>query len=276
MSEDVITSQKFINERNIKKSLLFQSFNQFKKKASFSGILSNTTFSILECILLKKGGRYRLKRFQGVIISFPIDKKIKKHTLLLKKSMFRFRFGLEQIVLECIEANNKYKIYSESQQEARYLLSPVFLEKLTKIKKIFRCSYVDISFFDGKMMLAFHTRKNLFESYHLFQNALDIRLYERFYDEVDSIRKLINFLNIENKHLFKKHPLNSTNSVKLRKINEIRSTFVTILCSLLYLGAIFLLLYLGRLFPSGFIAGALRFLLTLISTGGILFFYGIL
>jgi len=64
----------------------------------------------------------------------------------MKRPFFSVRNGMEQVKSEDVEFNEKYNIYSDNQIEARYVLTPSFMEKLKKIQSVFLVTGVDFAF----------------------------------------------------------------------------------------------------------------------------------
>ena len=95
--------------------------------------------------------------------------------------------------LEGLSFMRRWRVLTDNQIEARYLLTPVFMEKMLKIKRFFHGKYIDFSFFDNKLLIAVHTRKDMFETTSLFTSALD---YRRMYDVVGQLQSIFTVIDL--------------------------------------------------------------------------------
>ena len=105
----------------------------------------------------------------------------------------------EKIILEDSKFNKKFDVYSSNQVEARYLVSPLFMEKFYNLKTVFGAKNIRCSFFDNNLMIAIETNKDLFEIGSLFKPVKDIESIERFYDEITTIYDLIDYFKLNEK-----------------------------------------------------------------------------
>lgn len=99
------------------------------------------------------------------------------------------------VVLEDIAFNKKWHVTTNNQVEARYILTPILMEKLNDVKKLFHGKYVDFGFFDNKLLIAVHTRKNMFETTSLFTPALDYQKVSEVVNQLYSVFSIIDILN---------------------------------------------------------------------------------
>ena len=75
------------------------------------------------------------------------------------------------------------------------------MEKMLAIKRLFHGKSIDFSFFDNKLLIAVHTRKNLFETTSLFVPALSYHKVREVISQLNSIFSVIDVIN-ENKNNF--------------------------------------------------------------------------
>lgn len=217
---DMQYHQTVINQSLIKRSLLQNNFVAAVEDAAFSGTYGKTTFSVSEMKLervirpflnMRNIGfswfflpqKYkREKAYQGIYIAIPISRKIKSHTLVFHKSLFRkLKVQFDSAEIEDPEFMKKYQILTQDQIEARCILTPVFIERLKKMAQSFRASAIDVAFFEGYALFQLKTRKNMFEPFSIFHKITNIDLFVKFYDEIESICEMINVLQIENKEI---------------------------------------------------------------------------
>ena len=103
----------------------------------------------------------------------------------------------QKVKLEAISFNKKWHVLTSDQVEARYILTPIFMEKINDIKRLFHGRHIDFGFFDSKLMIAAHTRKNLFETTSLFTPALDYAKVREVVSQLYSIFAVIDVLKEE-------------------------------------------------------------------------------
>lgn len=105
----------------------------------------------------------------------------------------------QKVVLEGLPFLKKWKVLTSSQVEARYLLTPVFMEKMMEIKRLFYGKHIDFSFFNNQLLIAVHTSKDLFETTSLFTPALSYRKMREVVSQLHSIFAVIDVL-LDNNH----------------------------------------------------------------------------
>jgi len=113
-----------------------------------------------------------------------------KRRIYVDKDIFK------QITLEYSKFNKKFNVYSSDQIEARYLVTPLFMEKLYNLKTVFGTKNLKCSFFDDNLMIAIDTKRDLFELGNLFKPVKDIKTIKRFYDEITTIFDLIDYFKL--------------------------------------------------------------------------------
>jgi len=111
------------------------------------------------------------------------------------------RRATQKVALEGLPFMRRWQILTDDQVEARYILTPVFMEKMLAIKHLFHGKSIDFSFFDNKLLIAVHTRKNLFETTSLFVPALSYHKVREVISQLNSIFSVIDVIN-ENKNNF--------------------------------------------------------------------------
>ena len=198
-----------INADFLERSLLFNprafSFRGVQEfEEYFTGHYKSTKFSVAETLLQYKKKRnksyYTATVFDGVVIAIPLRKEILAHTLCYNETFtFKHMFdNLEKVELEDEEFMKEYNIYSSSQIEARSILKPVLMERIKKLKTTFETKRIDIAIFNNHLVLALHTKKNLFEPFSDFKSLYGKKTYFKFYDEIHSVCALIDTLEIDN------------------------------------------------------------------------------
>lgn len=106
---------------------------------------------------------------------------------------------LDKVTLEDPKFNARYNVYSSSQIEARYLITPSFMERFKNLKTAFDAKKIKCSFYNDKIMFAITANKNLFEIGSLFTSLKSKNSLNNFYDELSSIYKMIEYFKIDEK-----------------------------------------------------------------------------
>lgn len=101
---------------------------------------------------------------------------------------------LENVILEDTVFNKKFRVWCNDQIEARYILTPVTMEKLIFLKN--RLNGLRITLVDNKMYIA-SRGINLFELGGTKEKPET--LFERLYDDINVILMLVNEIKTNNK-----------------------------------------------------------------------------
>jgi len=141
--------------------------------------------------------------FQGVIIEFDMNKNFEGHTFLVENAATKRAIKVDyskfqEVKLEDIEFCKKYKVYSDNQIEARYVLTTGFMERFKNMKTAFKAKYIRAAFKDGKITIAIHAGRDLFAMANLNKDA-DCETFKELFDEVLSVLELTEELKLNQK-----------------------------------------------------------------------------
>lgn len=81
-------------------------------------------------IELAKQVKYELSKFQGVVLGFDIGKKFSSKTIIVDRFYNTKIDGKKEILF-----NEEFRIFSDDEIEARYLLDFLSMEKIIKFQK---------------------------------------------------------------------------------------------------------------------------------------------
>lgn len=126
----------------------------------------------------------------NIYLFYMLHKEIKKKRLKIAK---------QYVCLEDVCFNKQWKVLTNNQIEARYVLTPVLMEKIKDIKKLFKGKYIDFSFFGNSLIFVIHTKKNMFETTSLFKPALNYKDIKDVVSQFYSIFSVIDILEGNNK-----------------------------------------------------------------------------
>lgn len=111
----------------------------------------------------------------------------------------REKLKMENIKLEDIEFDKRFQVASEDQLEARYLITPAFMDRLKGLQTGFGTKKVKCSFFDRKIMFAISTNEDLFEVGNLFVPLSDSKQMNKFFKEMTSILEMVDHFKLGQK-----------------------------------------------------------------------------
>ena len=159
---------------------------------------------IIPLAIFVKAFHYAVKhKFKGIIVEFDMNKNFNGHTFFHDTSVNKKGFSLkkntyEEVKLELSDFTNKYKVYSDDQVEARYLITPALMERVSNLKFAFKAKYVNGSFKNNKLTLAIYTGKDMFAMGNDFKDTNE-QTFEELYEEMISILQIVDELKL-NEH----------------------------------------------------------------------------
>lgn len=113
--------------------------------------------------------------------------------------VYHKKLSLKKTKLEDIDFEKKYKVQTTDEIEARYLLTPSFMERLKNIQTAFETSNIKCAFSSDSLMLAIPTNKNIFEIGNLLTPLDNAQTFDRFFTELTSLLILIEHFKLEEK-----------------------------------------------------------------------------
>lgn len=145
---------------------LFRYFNRYKCDDRFSGIYKGIKVDIAEINLEKESGsgkrRHTEKIFSGVFLKVPSLKKFKGKTIVVSNFQLGMK-GKQQVHLEDPEFEKRYNTYGTDQIEARYLITPAFMNRMIELSQKGACKNISLSFEYDCINIAVSSNKDWFE-----------------------------------------------------------------------------------------------------------------
>lgn len=145
--------------------------------------------------------------FTGIILAFEANKSFESHTIIVSKLApdRHHSFKLEPVTLEDPKFCRDYNVYSSDQTEARYLITPSFMEHFRKLKVAFKTTDIACAFLKNKVIFALDSEglsglsKNLFEidAYSAFTD--DREAINIFYNELTSVLDMAAYFKLDEK-----------------------------------------------------------------------------
>ncbi len=108
----------------------------------------------------------------------------------------------ELVKLEDPVFEKEFVVYSDDQIEARYILSPALMERITKFKQK-SGSRISMSFVGSKVYIAIPFAKNLFEP-KVFSTIMDFKPVKEFFDDFALMIDIVEDLNLNTRIWTKK------------------------------------------------------------------------
>lgn len=110
--------------------------------------------------------------------------------------------SMQTVKLESVNFDKRFNVFSKNQVEARYLLTPTFIEKFTRLYTAFGTNKAKCSFYkdfsgNDRIMFAISTWKDLFEPGNLFTPVNEPKYL--FLSDFTSIFNMIEFFKLDEK-----------------------------------------------------------------------------
>lgn len=167
------------------------------KRASFedqmSGEAHGAQFKSVETHLERKNDDNWNTVFRGQVMTLTFPRKFLGKTVVLRdKRMFQRkkrgdmkRVGLVDPVFEKI-----FEAYSTDQVESRYLLDPVFMQKLVDLERSVDGKNIRFGFIDGQLLIVIET-PNRFEAGSMLQPLTSPDRTQKILDEVGAVYDVV-------------------------------------------------------------------------------------
>ncbi len=167
----------------------------------FRGSYKDVKIEIIEPEYDVGSGKNRRTVFNGVIIKLDMNKSFTSHTVIKPNSLMHLSPSskLHRTELEDVEFNKKFDVYTNDEVDARYLITPTFMERLKNMKTAFRANNVSCAFYGKLLIVALPTNQDLFSICSLIKPIDDRTQYFQMYEEIVSIIKLIDHFKLNQK-----------------------------------------------------------------------------
>ncbi len=177
---------------SLKPSGIIPSYDDEYTEDSVRGAYKGVDLELTEAKMTETRGsgknRHTVTVFRGMFVLFNVHKSFDGKTIIkTDKGAIANWFGdkfssLENVDLEDPVFEKKFEVYSDDQVEARYLLTPSFMQRLLDLTGLLGGTKVQASFYDNRLLLMISSRENRFETGSAFKPAT-------FVDEINTILK---------------------------------------------------------------------------------------
>lgn len=120
--------------------------------------------------------------------------------LLKKDSHVKTTLAMEKVTFEDAEFNNLYSVQSNDQIEARYIITPTFMERLKNIREIMAAGLVHCVIENENIYIFIETYNDFFEVGSMGSKTLyNKEIYKKTFTELYSIFNLIHYFKLDQK-----------------------------------------------------------------------------
>lgn len=143
----------------------------------------------------------KFKVFNGVIVKLAMNKNFTGNTIIQPNSIMHSSpsSSLKHTTLEDVEFEKHFDVYTNDEVEARYLITPSFMERLKSMQIAFKADKVSCAFYDKYLFIALHTQDDVFSIGDLAVPVDDDKQYFTMFEEILSIIQLIDHFKLEQK-----------------------------------------------------------------------------
>ena len=188
------TPKKYLNLGN-----LVPKFNRKYFDDIFYGKYKDINYSIIETKLDMHIDKLDITVFNGVIIQFDMKKRFEGNTVILPKTSVPISpdAQLKHTSMEDPVFNQKFDVFTTDETEARYLITPSFMERLNHMQVSFSADKISCAFFEKNLLIGLHTKKDLFSIGSLIKPANDAEQFFALFEEILSIIQLIDYFKLD-------------------------------------------------------------------------------
>ena len=185
-----------INADTIIKSKKDEDVNNtlFSSHAIISALLLILAFAVIYVLMFGSLDVFSYLSFSAFTVPFVIPIILLIIAIILSK-----KNKMQKVKLEDWDFDKRFDVLSTSQVEARYLITPSFMERLKSLETAFGAKNLKCSFFEDNIMFAISTRKDLFEFGSLYHSIKNSKAVEEVYNQIKSIQDMIKHFKLDEK-----------------------------------------------------------------------------
>ncbi|WNO08297.1 DUF3137 domain-containing protein [Teredinibacter sp. KSP-S5-2] len=169
---------------------LIPSYNREINEDAIYGLYKGVMLNLFESHLKNERGSGKDRRevtvFKGIVIDIDMNKPFQGKTILRKdrgkvRNWLKRTFDrMDRVVLEDPKFESIFEVYSTDQIEARYLLTPAFMERINSLVERMEGEGIQCCFLSEKLFMMIPLTKNMFEPGSVFES-------EDFVDDAKSL-----------------------------------------------------------------------------------------
>ena len=165
--------------KTLKESGIIPSYDNARTEDYVKGSHRTVALELTEAVLTKRKGSGKNRRtvtvFRGLMILFAAHKPFSGKTIVDRDggqigNWLAGKFGgLETVRLEDPVFEKRFEVRSSDQVEARYLLTPSFMERLLALSALFDDANIRCSFYDDRLLLLIPSKQDRFDGISAFR-----------------------------------------------------------------------------------------------------------
>lgn len=147
-------------------------------------------------------GTRRSTVFNGIAVVLNMNKRFAGHTIIKEDLGTAFNWirdktsKLEAVKLEDPRFEDRFEVYSSDQIEARYLLTPAFMERMLSVADAFGKARLRACFRDDRLYMLIPYRQNLFEAASLHKSVLETASLRTVLRQIQELRGIVDALKL--------------------------------------------------------------------------------
>lgn len=184
---------------------IIPSYDEKKLEDQIIGHVDDIEFRLLEAKLVSvsrdsKGRKSKTTVFNGFLVEFDFHKNFSGQTIITKDQTVIGNFltgwarSGERVKLEDRVFESEFEVYSTDQVEARYLLTPTFMERVLEFSRLPNVKQLQLAFKDGVIYMAIKRSGNAFEGGSF--NLNDPDLIKQNIKDIAQIFDMVTELNL--------------------------------------------------------------------------------
>ena len=180
---------------------LFDNYDFISYDDIFTGDFKDVNFEIIEAKFTKGSGKSKSTIFDGVIIKLDMNKTFNGRTVIRPNTLLHSSPSpiLKHTELEDVDFEKRFDVFTDDEVEARYLITPSFMERLNEMQVAFKADKVSCAFYNKYLFVALQTPEDLFSICSLFKRVDDPKQFFTMFEEILSIIKLIDHFKLDQK-----------------------------------------------------------------------------
>lgn len=196
-----------ISESRLRGSTLLPHFDDYKSEDKFTGSYKGVGIELAEVKMTREQGsgkdRKTVTVFKGLFALLSTHKTVNGKTVIKRDAgaianWLGEKFGgMERIALEDPAFEERFEVYGTDQVEARYLLTPAFMERLTALATHMGDGRLQAAFYDEQLFVMVPNKKDLFEPPSIFTSVVKDTGVTRISREMRDVLSIIDILQLD-------------------------------------------------------------------------------
>lgn len=175
---------------------LFPRHNRHNFSDHIQGSALGHNFELSEICLRQKGDKTERTVFQGMLLSIDFKRDFSGKTIVKREKWLQLKRNkdMKRVGLVSAEFEALFEAYSTDQVEARYLLTPDFMQDLIDLEKSVQGEKVRLAFLDNVLHVIIET-PDRFEIRNIRRSLINPEIIQTFINEFNAVFELIEGLD---------------------------------------------------------------------------------